>query len=435
MSKRPVTAIVVGAGNRGMGYSSFALRNPDELRIVGVAEPSDRRRAIAAETFDIPDEMCFGSAEELAGRPQLADVVINGTMEMEHVSTAIPLMAAGYDMLLEKPFATSEPDMWRLVGASREHGRKLMICHVLRYAPFYRAIKERIAAGAVGEVINIQTNEHVSYHHMAVAFIRGKWKSQAETGSSFLMAKCCHDLDMIMWMKSGVMPTAVSSFGANNQFRADRAPEGAGTRCLVDCEIEADCDYSARKHYLDNPDRWSFYVWKALDHPDPTPEERVELLNTSDYGRCVWRSDNDLVDHQSVAIEFEDGATATHNLFGGSARPTRTIHILGTTGEILGVFEDSRFVVRGLDPRPGREYSEEVVDLNVTGDMHGARGGHGGGDQRLVADFVSFVSGEPPSISCTTIEDSISGHLVGFRADLAMNERRVVDIDDPTSIT
>ena len=122
VTRRPVTAILVGAGNRGMGYSNYALHNPDELRIIGVAEPSDRRRTIAAETFEIPPEMCFGSAEEMAERPRMADAVINGTMEMEHVSTAIPLMAAGYDMLLEKPFATSEPDMWRLVRASREHG-------------------------------------------------------------------------------------------------------------------------------------------------------------------------------------------------------------------------------------------------------------------------------------------------------------------------
>ena len=265
---------------------------------------------------------------------------------------------------------------------------------------------------------------------MALAFVRGKWKSRAETGSSLLMAKCCHDLDLIMWMKSGIRPIAVSSFGSNIHFRPDKAPAGAGARCLVDCEIEADCPYSARKHYLDLEDPWGLYVWKALDHPDPTPEERVELLETSDYGRCVWRSDNDTVDHQSVAIEFEDGATATHNMVGGAPRPLRTIHILGTTGEIYGVFEDSRFVVRRMDPGREREYAEEVVDLKVTGDMHGARGGHGGGDLRLVADFLRFVSGEPPSISCTTIEDSISGHLVGFRADQAMTERRVVSLVD-----
>jgi len=308
---------------------------------------------------------------------------------------------------------------------------------VLRYAPFYRAIRERLETGEIGEIINIQTNEHVSYHHMAVAFVRGKWRNRAEGGSSMLMAKCCHDLDLIMWMKGGVRPSAVSSFGGQMQFRPEMAPEGAGTRCLVDCPIEADCLYSARKHYLDRPDRWKFYVWRDLEHlDDPTQEQRLELLKNDDrYGRCVWRSDNDVVDHQSVAIEFADGSTATHNLVGGTSRPIRSIHIVGTRGEIQGVFEDSKFVVRQIDPTPDQEYSEELVDLRVTGDMSGSQGGHGGGDLRLVEDFVSFIRGEPRSISCTTIEDSINGHLVGFRADQSMEERRIMDIPESAPLS
>ncbi len=428
MPKRPVTAVIVGAGSRGMGYSAYALARPDELQIVAVAEPSDRRRKIAADRFAIPPNRLFASAGELAARPQMADAAINGTMDMHHVDTAVPLLAAGYHVLLEKPFATSEQDMWRLIHASRKHDRKLMICHVLRYAPFYRAIKERVADGQIGDIVNVQTNEHIGYIHMAMAFVRGQWHRRAQTGSALLMAKCCHDLDLIMWMKSGVSPAAVSSFGSTIQFRPDKAPPGAGTRCIVDCQIEPDCIYSARKHYIDREDPWGEYVWRTLDNPNPTPEERVELLKTSIFGRCVWRAGKDTVDHQSVAIEFEDGATASHNMVGGMARALRTIHVLGTHGEIYGVFEDSAFTVRRPDPSQPTGYSEETVNLNVTGDMHGARGGHGGGDQRLVADFVRFVSGEPPSISCTTIEDSISGHLTGFRADQAMRERRVVTL-------
>jgi len=72
------------------------------------------------------------------------------------------------------------------------------------------------------------------------------------------------------------------------------------------------------------------------------------------------------------------------------------------------------------------EYSEEEIDLNVSGDMHGAFGGHGGGDARLVRDFVRVVRGEPRSLSTTDLEDSITGHLIGFCADRAMAEQRVV---------
>ena len=433
MADHPITAVVVGAGNRGLKYASYAELRPDRLKIVGVAEPSASRRRAAGKRFGVPPAWQFSSAEELVAQPKMADAAINGTMDRFHVPTSIPLLEAGYDILLEKPFAIDEDEMWRLLAARRRSDRRLMVCHVLRYAPFYRAIKEKVAEGVIGDIINIQTNEHVSYHHMAVAFVRGKWRNKAESGSSMLMSKCCHDLDLIMWFKSGISPVSVASFGSNLQFRPEKAPAGAGTRCLVDCPIEPDCLYSARKHYLDNPDRWKPYVWTALeDIPDPTPEQRLEQLKQDDrYGRCVWRSDNDVVDHQSLILDFEDGSTATHNMIGGTARPVRSIHLFGTTGEIQGVFEDSRFVIRRIDPQPGHDHVEEVVSVDVQGDMEGGYDAHGGGDLRLVEDFVSFLQGDPPSISCTTLEDSISAYIAGFAADRAMEERRVVDLAVP----
>jgi predicted dehydrogenase len=391
--------------------------------------------------YDLVPEQCYASAAELASHGKLADFVINGTMDHQHVATSLPLLATGYDILLEKPFAISEAEMWQLAEATERHGRTVAICHVLRFAPFYTAIRQKVLEGAIGEVLNVQAVEHVSYHHMAVGFVRGKWNNKSKSFSPMLMAKCCHDLDLITWMKSGVSPVRVASFGSNFQFRSEKAPAGAGTRCLVDCEIEADCLYSARKHYIDHPDRWAFYVWDALQqegyatsfpnrhYTDLTLEEKVTWLKADNpYGRCVWHCDNDVVDHQSVAIEFADGATATLNMIGGAAKPSRSIHLLGTLGEIQGNLEDSRFVIRHIDPRPGHEYAEEVVDLNQSGDMTGAFGGHGGGDLRLMADFVRLIRGEQPSIATTTLADSINGHLIGFRADQAMEEGRVVEI-------
>jgi len=245
-----------------------------------------------------------------------------------------------------------------------------------------------------------------------------------------LMAKSCHDLDLIAWMKSGIYPTRVASFGNNFQFRQENAPPGAGARCLVDCPIEKDCLYSARKHYIDHPDRWSFYVWDSLEHIDrPTLDDKIESLKTSPYGRCVWKTDMNVVDHQSVLIEFKDGCTATLNMVGGCSKPSRSIHLIGTHGEIQGRLEDSMFTIRHIDPRPGHEFTEEIVDLNVTGDMTGAHGGHGGGDGRLVRDFLDSIRGKEPSISSTSIEDSISGHIMGFCADRSSTENRVIPVN------
>jgi len=427
----PLRALIVGAGHRALLYASYAQQHPDEMQIVGVADPRELRRQHVAELYGLPSDRCFETAEEMASYPQFADVVINGTMDHQHVPTTLPLLAAGYDMLLEKPFATHEAEMWQLVEAARHHERKVMICHVLRFTPFYAAIRQQILNNAIGAILSVQTLEHVSYHHMAVAFIRGKWAQKSYSHSTMLMAKCCHDLDLIAWMKSGIAPRAVASFGSNVQFRPENAPEGAGTRCLVDCPIEPDCLYSARKHYIDHPYRWSFYVWEGLEHLDPpTLADKVRSLETHNpYGRCVWKTKMDVVDHQSVLVEFEDGATATHNMIGGASRPSRAIHLVGTRGEIQGVFEDQRFVIRHIDPRPGHEYAETLVDLTAGGDMHGAFGGHGGGDLRLVADFVRVIRGEPVSISTTHLQDSVAGHLMGFAADRAMAEHCVVNIE------
>ena len=436
-----LTAILVGAGHRALTYASYAQHHPDELQIVGVADPIAERRQLVADLYDLPAARCFTSSEELAAQPKLADLVINGTMDHQHVATSLPLLAAGYDLLLEKPFATNEAEMWTLVEAAQRYNRKVAICHVLRFAPFYRAIRQKVLDGVIGELLNVQAVEHVSYHHMAVGFVRGKWNSKRKCFSPMLMAKCCHDLDLIAWMKSGVAPVRVASFGSNYQFRPERAPAGAGTRCLVDCPIEADCLYSARKHYLDHPNRWAFYVWDALQqegkpanlpakhYTDLTLEEKTAWLAADNpYGRCVWKCDNDVVDHQSVAIEFADGTTATLNMVGGAAKPSRSLHLIGTKGEIQGNLEESRFVIRHIDPRPGHEYAEETVDLSLGGDMTGAFGGHGGGDLRLMADFVRLVRGEQPSISTTTLVDSVNGHLIGFCADRAMEEGRVVPV-------
>ncbi len=430
MTTKPVTAIIVGAGHRAIRYASYAHKYPQQLKIAGVADPIVFRQKQVAEMFDLAQSQCFNSAAELAQKGKIADAVINGTMDSQHVSTSLPLLERGYDILLEKPISVNEKDMLNLVRTNQKYKRKIMICHVLRYAPFYTAIKERLLNGEIGDIINIQTTEHVCYHHMATTFVRGKWNNHEKCGSSMLMQKSCHDLDIILWLKSGILPKYVSSFGSLMNFKPENAPKNSGTRCLVDCKIEKECQYSACKQYIDHPERWGFYVWDSIeDIEKPSIQQKINSLKSGNpHGRCVWKCDNNVVDHQSIIIEFEDGATATHNMIGGTARPKRSIHIIGTRGEIQGTFNESLFSIHHIDPRPGKEYTTEIVDLGIGGDTQGAFGGHGGGDERLVEDFVKYVKGNSDSITCTRLDDSVYGHLVGFAADRAMEERKVVEI-------
>ncbi len=422
MENRPITAIIVGAGHRSFVYSELAKTNPEMLKIVGVADPNPIRRKKAMDYFGFKEDMCFENAEKLAKKGKLADTVINGTMDEQHLETAVPLLNAGYDMLLEKPFAPNEEEMRQIVNCAKKNNSKVMICHVLRYTPFYYAIKERIVNGEIGDIINIQTTEHVSYHHLSTSYIRGKWANSDKCHTSMLLAKCCHDLDIIMWMMSETKPKQISSFGGKFQFKPENAPKEAGTICMKDCPLVDTCVYSTKRLYIDHPDRWAFYVWDALEgKKNISIEDKIALMKSDNpYARCIYKCDNNVVDHQSVLINFESGATGTHNMVGGSAEPRREIHIIGTKGEIFGNFEESKFTVLKIDPSPDAHNEEcdvEEVDLRVTGDMVGAYGGHGGGDERLAADFVKFIRSEKPSLACTSIFDSVAGHLSVYLAD------------------
>ena len=419
MPQKPITAVIVGAGHRAIIYAKLALQKPELLRIVGVADPDPIRREKTREMFGFPEENCFEDAAALAAAPKFADAVINGTMDQQHVETAVPLLEKGYDMLLEKPFATNEAEMRRLVDCVCKNGNKVMICHVLRYTPFYLSIKERVAAGEIGDIINIQMNEHVSYHHLSTSYVRGKWANSDECHTTMLLAKCCHDIDLMMWMMAETRPVTVCSFGSKFQFKPENAPKEAGTRCLVDCPLVETCRYSAKRLYLDQPERWAFYIWDKLEGLEhPTEQDRVNLLKgDSNYGKCIYKCIKNVVDHQSVLVNFASGATGTHNMVGGASKSERRIHIIGTLGEIYGDFEESKFYVSKIHPTKTDEKTVEEVDLHVTGDMVGAYGGHGGGDERLAEDFVNFLQGGKTSLACTSIFDSVAGHLCVYLAD------------------
>lgn len=423
-SAGPLRGVLVGAGHRGQLYASYADDHPDELAIVAIVDPDDLRRTTVGDHHKIAPELRFRTVDELVAVGQVGQVVINATMDRLHLPTTLPLLRAGYDVLLEKPIGVTMDEVLELQETARAHGRTVMICHVLRYAPFYQEIKRRVLAGELGRLMNLQLSEHVSYHHLATAFVRGKWSAQEQGGSAMLLAKSCHDLDLLTWLMSGIDPVRVSSAGSRMHFREDQAPAGSGTRCLTDCKIEEQCAYSARRLYVDQG-LWKFYAWEGIEllGPNPTREQKLESLRTDNpYGRCVWHSDNTVVDHQSVLVEFADGATGTMNMIGNSAKPSRTIRLLGTEGELEGVLEDGRLVVRRFDPEVEFGYTEEVIDFSVAGDMHG------GGDLRLVADFVATVRGEQPSVSATTLADSINGHRIGFGAEEARLGQRLVEL-------
>ena len=301
-----------------------------------------------------------------------------------------------------------------LLDCARQNGNRVMVCHVLRYAHFYQTIKKRLLAGEIGKIITIVSNEYVSYDHMVTSYVRGKWAKFENCHSSMLLAKCSHDIDILTWLLGTDHPRSVCSFGSRSLFRAENAPKEAGSRCTLDCPLVDRCPYSAKRIYLDRPGAWDGYVWKdfGCKRPDSMAVMLESLSTDNPYGRCVFRCDNDVVDRQSVLIEFQSGAIGSHNMIGGAAGGGRTIHITGTAGEIYGSFEQQKLHIKHIHPTPDSLFDEEVLDFSDE-DLSG----HGGGDARLMEDLIRFVRGEETSVSCTGLADSMPGHMTVFMAD------------------
>lgn len=412
---RPMRIVIVGMGVRSMIYAREALAHPDLFRIVGVADINPERVRTARETFGIPEEYCFSSVQELVSVPKFADGVINGTMDQQHVPTSLPLLRHGYDILLEKPFAVNLQEAEQLIECEHKTGRRVMVCHVLRYAPFYRRIKEIISAGGIGKVINIRMAEQVSYFHESVSYVRGKYASPEICGSGMLLSKSCHDIDIMTWLMRGNHPVSVSSVGSVFQFKPEMAPQGAGTHCLLNCPAERTCPYSARRLYIEHPQRWTGNIWHDIEKENATEEERIAILSNPEnpFSRCVYRCDLKIVDHQSLLVSFTDGATGTFSMNGGATASGRHIHITGTLGEIIGTFEEGRFTVFRIAPDAPGGRTAETVDVS-----HAQQGNaHGGGDQAIIHDFITLLQGGQPSPCCTTLDDSMTGHRVVFLAE------------------
>jgi predicted dehydrogenase len=411
---RPVQLLVIGAGNRGSGYARYALEHPEQLRIVGVAEPRPYFRERLAQAHGIPRENVFSDWRELAERPRLADGAIIATPDSMHVCPAVALAPQGYHLLLEKPMAPDPAGCRRIVEAVEASDIIFSVCHVLRYTPYTMRLKGLLEAGAIGEVVSLQRLEPVGYWHQAHSYVRGNWRAEEES-SSMLLTKACHDLDWIRYIM-GARCRAVSSFGALTHFRRENQPAGAADRC-ISCAVEGECPYSAARIYLGLV-RGGYAGWPVDVIAAPVTEENVlAALEEGPYGRCVYACDNDVVDHQVVNLLFEGERTASFTMTAFTQFGFRRTRIFGTRGELEGDGER----IRVHDFLTGRT---EVHEIDSAGS--GGLSGHGGGDYGLMDAFVRAVAEEDRSLILSGPEETLESHLMVFAAEQARRENRVV---------
>lgn len=411
MDRKIVKIAVIGAGSRGKNaYGVEILGLKERAKIVAVADINEERRNLMGESHDIPLDMRFASAEELLSRDKIADALFICTQDRDHVPMAVKAMEKGYDVLLEKPVSPVLEDLQKILKVEKETGRRVVVCHVLRYTPFFQTIKKTIESGILGEVVSIQALENVRYWHQAHSFVRGNWRREEET-SPMILAKCCHDLDYLVWL-TGKKCKRVSSFGSLMYFKKENAPEGAAARCLDGCRAKDECPYDAEKIYLTNKE--TGVLWGNTEWPvdtlceNPTEEKVRASLEKGPYGRCVFFSDNDVVDHQIVNMEMEGGAALTLTMCAFTSIGGRTIKVMGTKGDLWGDMHENKIRIT--------EFGKEPRDVDL-GKEERDFAGHGGGDRLLVEEFVSLMEGKEPDGTITTLETSIESHLVALAAE------------------
>jgi predicted dehydrogenase len=413
---QPIEAVMVGAGGRGyFAYGPYALQHPDQIRFTAVVEPHETRRRRFADAHTIAPERQFQSWEDLYAQGQLADVLLNCTLDRVHVDSTLPALELGYDVLLEKPMAHTLDGNVRLVRTAEEQGRLLMICHVLRYTTFFSKLHEILASGRLGDVVTVEHRENVVFWHMAHSFVRGNWRN-SDMESPMILAKCCHDLDILYWNLGPV--TRLNSFGSLMHYRAESAPPGAPQRCLDGCPVADECPWYAPRLYLRDDDYVGWPI--SVISEDTSLEARRRALETGPYGRCVYHCDNDVVDHQTVNMEFETGATGVLFMHGHSHIEGRTMRYDGTRATLLGQFGyGAEGDIEIHDHLTGRV---ERVDLEV------ATSGHGGGDEGVMSAFVKAV--RDPNSAMTTARESLESHLMAFASEEARVDRSILYIDD-----
>jgi Predicted dehydrogenases and related proteins len=414
---KPITAITLGAGGRGNVYGNFAAKFPEQVDIIGVAEPIELRRSRYKEKHAIPDANIFNTWEDVFKKPKFADAVIITMPDHLHYEPCMKALQMGYDVLLEKPIAQTEKECRAILAMTKKTGRIVAVCHVLRYAPYFVKMKELIGQGVLGQVASIQHLEPIEHIHMSHSYVRGNWHNSKAT-TPIILAKSCHDLDIIKWIIDKPAKRIVA-MGDLKWFRKENAPKGSTARCTDGCAVESTCPYSAIKIY--HKGRRSPMVFDLPDDKSKHADVIMERLKTTNYGRCVYRMENDQPDHYVTSIQFGDNITASFSMEAFTSYHGRRTRVMGSMGDMVG--DMSELVI--TDFATGKQTKLVPKAEDVEGYKNS---GHGGGDWLLMHDFVQAVAQQNPSILSSTIDASIESHIMGFMAEESRKSGKVMDI-------
>ena len=399
------TYAVIGYGGRGSLYTRL-LNERGDFTLTAVCDINPDKLDKAVRDTGISKDKTFLDPEKFFAAGKLADALVLSTMDRTHYQYAIRALNLGYDLLLEKPIAETAEECRGIYELSKKLNRKVEVCHVLRYSPFYALIKQKIDGGELGKVVTVTQTENVGWYHQAHSFVRGNW-GNSEKSSPMILQKCCHDMDILYYL-IGKDCKAVSSFGSLTYFTRDNAPEGSADYCFM-CPCADECIFNCMNLYKKSgaANGFLFLTDYYGDADDNAAIERHFSDKNNRFARCVYKCDNDVVDHQVTNLLFDDGVTAQLTMTAFSAEITRVIKVHLTKGEIVGDMGTNTIT---FTPFGGKQ---EVIDVKS---LTSGLAGHGGGDARLVDDFAALLEGKNAKI-LTDISKSLMSHQMCYAAE------------------
>ncbi len=412
----PIQSILIGAGNRGAEvYGEFAITHPWLFRFSGVAESNPDRRAAFAHAHHIESERVVDDWRKALDFTTERDLVFICTPDRTHFEVASAFAAKGCTIVLEKPVVTNAADCAAFAALAGTEANRIIVCHVLRYTPFFSALKKVIEQGRISSVVSINLQENIAWYHFAHSYVRGNWRSEALSSPSIL-AKSVHDLDILYWL-AGAPAETIVSMGELSWFKGEHAPEGATERCLDGCAHAELCPWYAPDLYLTDNTGWPTSVI-SNDH---SLGARRRALETGPYGRCVYYCDNDVMDHQDVLIRFKNGVSASFSMNALTYDKTRIIQVRGSKGEIVGDLDEGWLEIHDF-----LRAQRERIELGAS------VGGHNGGDDGLMKDIAKLLRSdvEGSQQSRSSIGESLEGHWMAFAAEESRKTRHFVDFEE-----
>lgn len=409
-----VTVAIIGLGNRGRIYAHNF--NAQGAKINAVCEKNPGMLKYIREKYNIPEDKAFLDEKDFFAAGKLADALVIATQDRDHYRHAMAGMELGYHLLCEKPVSPFLEQCVELEETARNKGLKMVICHVLRYAPYYDRIKEVIDSGAIGEITNINQTENVGYWHFSHSYVRGNWRREEETGPSIL-AKCCHDLDLIYYY-TGKPCERVYSIGERRVFLPENAPADAAARCMDGCPHRKTCPYEVSKLYYKITPKtipWLLgHVKVVTGKGNPSLKDIKEALRTNQYGRCVYKCDNDVMENQVVSCKMGN-VNATLTMTAQSKLCFRRTHICGTKGEIFGIDKNGYFTLSVFGERSKKVRVKKKI-------------GHLGGDSGIVRDFIKLMETGEITSRLSLMSETIMSHKMAFAAEESRKTGKAVEI-------